>query len=79
MNRFQISRMKTIVHSIDPAAYLTISEVADVFKSVSAPTPKAEPEQADEPADTAQSEAPCGEEQPDAGEQPNAQEQPTAQ
>ncbi|MBQ5748973.1 MAG: YitT family protein, partial [Oscillospiraceae bacterium] len=34
VNRFQIGRMKTIVHTIDPAAYLTISEVADVFKSV---------------------------------------------
>lgn len=34
VNRFQVSRMKTIVHEIDPAAYLTITEVADVFKSV---------------------------------------------
>lgn len=34
VNRFQISRMRTIVHTTDPAAYLTISEVADVFKSV---------------------------------------------
>ncbi len=32
VNRFQISRMKNIVHKIDPKAYLTISEVADVFK-----------------------------------------------
>ena len=39
VNRFQIARMKNIVHTIDPAAYLTISEVADVFKSVA---PKAE-------------------------------------
>lgn len=31
VNRFEISRMKNIVHSIDPKAYLTISEVADVF------------------------------------------------
>lgn len=35
VNRFQIVRMKTIVHDIDPDAYLTISEVADVFKSIS--------------------------------------------
>ena len=35
VNRFQIARMKNIVHAIDPYAYLTISEVADVFKSVS--------------------------------------------
>ena len=34
VNRFQIARMKNIVHTIDPSAYLTISEVADVFKSV---------------------------------------------
>lgn len=31
VNRFQISKMKDIVHTIDPDAYLTISEVADVF------------------------------------------------
>lgn len=33
VNRFQISKMKDIVHSIDPKAYMTITEVADVFKS----------------------------------------------
>ena len=33
VNRFQISRMRQIVHAIDPHAYMTISEVADVFKS----------------------------------------------
>ncbi len=33
VNRFQISRMRTIVHQIDPAAFMTIREVADVFKS----------------------------------------------
>lgn len=32
LNRFQIGRMKTIVHEIDPTAYITITEVADVFK-----------------------------------------------
>ena len=32
LNRFQISRMRNIVHEIDPAAYMTITEVADVFK-----------------------------------------------
>ncbi len=32
LNRFQIAKMKNIVHQIDPRAYLTISEVADVFK-----------------------------------------------
>ena len=40
VNRFQIARMKNIVHSIDPAAYLTISEVADVFKSIAAKRPE---------------------------------------
>ena len=33
VNRFQISRMRTIIHTIDPKAFVTISEVADVFKS----------------------------------------------
>ena len=33
VNRFQITKMKDIVHRIDPRAYITISEVADVFKS----------------------------------------------
>ncbi len=32
VNRFQITRMKKIIHKIDPAAYVTISEVADVIK-----------------------------------------------
>ncbi len=31
VNRFQISRMRNIIHSIDPKAFVTISEVADVF------------------------------------------------
>lgn len=33
VNRFQIARMKTIVHEQDPSAYITITEVADVFRS----------------------------------------------
>ena len=33
VNRFQVTKMKSIVHSIDPMAYITISEVADVFKA----------------------------------------------
>ncbi len=33
VNRFQVARMKDIVHEIDPQAYITISEVADVFSS----------------------------------------------
>lgn len=33
INRFQISRLKDIIHGIDAAAYVTISEVADVFKN----------------------------------------------
>lgn len=33
VNRFQISRMKSIIKSIDSAAFVTISEVADVFKA----------------------------------------------
>ena len=33
VNRFQIYKMKNIIHSIDPKAFVTISEVADIFKS----------------------------------------------
>lgn len=31
VNRFQIARLKSIVHEIDPNAYITINEVVDVF------------------------------------------------
>jgi len=33
LDRFQISRMKDIVHKIDKEAFITITEVADVFKA----------------------------------------------
>ena len=33
VNRYQVVRMKELVHEIDPLAYITISEVADVFPS----------------------------------------------
>lgn len=33
VNRFQITKMKDIVHEIDPSAYITISEVTDVFSA----------------------------------------------
>lgn len=32
VNRFQISRLRSVVHTIDPKAFLTISDIADVFK-----------------------------------------------
>ncbi len=32
LNRFQISRMRELVHGIDPAAYIAIYDVADLFK-----------------------------------------------
>lgn len=32
LNRFQIGRMKNIVNNADPSAYVTISDVADIFK-----------------------------------------------
>ena len=32
VNRFQITQMKDVVHRIDPSAYISITEVADVFK-----------------------------------------------
>lgn len=31
VNRYQVIRMRDIIHEIDPSAYITISEVADVF------------------------------------------------
>ena len=34
VNRFQIAKMRMIVHTIDPKAFMTITEVADVFTSV---------------------------------------------
>lgn len=33
VNRFQIGRLKDIVQQLDPGAYITITEVADVFKN----------------------------------------------
>ena len=32
VNRFQIARLRDIVHELDPTAYITISEVADIFR-----------------------------------------------
>lgn len=32
-DRFQISRLKTIVHAIDNAAYITLQEVSDIIKA----------------------------------------------
>ena len=33
VNRFQIARMRQLVHRADPHAYLTISEVADIYRA----------------------------------------------
>ena len=33
VNRYQVVRMKELIHDIDPSAYITISEVADVFSN----------------------------------------------
>ncbi len=33
INRFQVVKLKEIVHEIDPTAYITISDVADVFSA----------------------------------------------
>ncbi len=33
VNRFQVTRMKELVHDIDPSAFITISEVADVYSA----------------------------------------------
>ena len=32
VNRFQIGKMKNIIHHIDPKAYITICDIADVYK-----------------------------------------------
>lgn len=44
VNRFQIARMKAVIHAVDPKAYFTISEVAEVFRSTLAPEPSPIPE-----------------------------------
>ena len=51
VNRFQIIAMKELVHQIDPTAYITIHEVADVFQmnQDTVPAPKAEPAPGPEP------------------------------
>lgn len=33
LDRFQISKMRDIVHDVDGGAFITITEVADVFRS----------------------------------------------
>ena len=33
LDRFQISKMRDIVHGVDEEAFITITEVADVFKA----------------------------------------------
>ncbi len=33
VNRFQVTRMRNVVHEADPTAFITINEVADVFKA----------------------------------------------
>lgn len=43
VNRFQIIPMKELVHRIDPAAYITIHEVADVFQMNQDTVSEAEP------------------------------------
>ncbi len=32
VNRFQIARMRNIIHTIDPGAFVAVSEVAEIFK-----------------------------------------------
>ena len=33
VDRFQISKMRELVHKIDETAFITITEVADVYKA----------------------------------------------
>lgn len=52
VNRFQVSKMKTLVHEIDPTAYITINEVVDVFSSnLSVQKTEKKEETGDVPAD----------------------------
>ena len=32
VNRFQVTKLKNLIHSLDPMAYITITDVADVFR-----------------------------------------------
>lgn len=34
VNRFQVGKMKTIVHNIDPKAYISLNDVADIFRLI---------------------------------------------
>ena len=33
INRFQVRKMKELVHAEDPEAYISISEIADTFRA----------------------------------------------
>jgi len=33
VNRFQVMKVKDIVHKVDPLAYITLTEVADIFSA----------------------------------------------
>lgn len=33
VNRFQVGRMKDLVHEMDPSAYISISEIADIYRN----------------------------------------------
>lgn len=52
VNRFQIAKMKAVIHAVDPRAYFTVSEVAEVFKSAGG-SATAVPEEKEESAEAA--------------------------
>lgn len=53
LNRFQIPRCKDIVHECDPTAYISITEVADVFPAkIKKPPQKEKPQETPEEAKT---------------------------
>ena len=54
VNRFQVGKMKQIVHENDPFAYISISEVADVFAANKSVAALKTSEQAETEAETAQ-------------------------
>lgn len=63
LNRFQITQMRQLVHSIDPFAYIAIHEVADVFKAEHMPVRETAPQASD-----TQLPAPTEEPLPEGGE-----------
>ena len=52
VNRFQVARMKALVHEADPTAFITINEVVDVFSSNQTVSTKEEDKTEEQKEDT---------------------------